>query len=112
MGDCGSIYGVAITKHNACLPPDRWQTYDITFRAPRFDDAGNMTERPWMTVVHNGIKIHDKQEITKDFTTAAPRSDKGAPKDALFLQDHGNPVNYRNIWLLEGIGDGTFGEAE
>lgn len=107
MGDCGSIYGVAITKHNASLPPEQWQTYDIVFCAPRFDAAGKMTERPWITVYHNGIKIHDKQEITKDFTTAAPRNDKGAPEDSLYLQDHGNAVNYRNIWLLEGVGDGT-----
>jgi hypothetical protein len=101
MNDCGSIYMVGITRVNACRPPLHWQTYDIQFHAPRFNDAGEVTELPWMTVYQNGIMIHEKQEIPGP-TTAAPFKD-AQPKDQLYLQDHGNPVRYRNIWLIPKV---------
>ncbi len=92
-GDCGGLYGVARAKVNASLPPETWQTYDITFRAPRLDDSGNAKELPEITVIFNGVKIHDKQKIPKRrHTTEGP----------IQLQDHGHNIQFRNIWLVEG----------
>ncbi len=62
-GQCGAIYGRAIPKVNACRPPGEWQTYDITFTRPKFDEDGNVTRRARFTVVHNGVLIHDDVEL-------------------------------------------------
>ena len=97
-GDCGAIYGVAPPKVNACLPPLRWQTYDITFRAPRFGPDGKVIKHAEMTVLHNGIKIHDRQVIR---TTTRAGGSGALAKAPLMVQDHGNKVRYRNIWLIE-----------
>jgi hypothetical protein len=83
---------------NACKAPTVWQSYDIEFWAPKFVD-GKKTEPGHITVLHNGIKIHDDVKLTKDNTTAGLGGDPGTPGPIL-LQDHGNPVQYRNIWLL------------
>jgi len=91
-GDCGGIYNVARARVNACLPPETWQTYDITFRAPRLDEKGEVKELPRITVIHNGVKIHDNLEI--------PMARHRA-KGPLQLQDHGHPIQYRNIWVVE-----------
>ena len=64
-GDCGGLYGVARARVNACLPPETWQTYDITFQPAELDSDGKATALPWITVLHNGVKIHDRQEIPK-----------------------------------------------
>ncbi len=98
MGDCGSIYGIAVTGENACLPPLSWQTYDVIYIAPKKRDDGTF-EPATMTVFHNGIKIHENQPVPRT-TTAAPFKEN-AERGPLFLQDHGNPVRYRNIWYLE-----------
>ena len=97
--ECGGIYQVAAPKENASLPPERWQTYDIEFRAPRFDAAGAKIADARATVVHNGISIHEGQEIPKP--TGGTRGGGEVPKGALRLQDHGNPVRYRNIWIVQ-----------
>ena len=91
-GDCGGIYNVARAKVNASPPPETWQTYDITFRAPRMDTNGKVTELPRITVIHNGVKIHDNLEI--------PMARHRA-KGPLQLQDHGHKIQFRNIWLVE-----------
>jgi hypothetical protein len=93
-GDCGGIYNVARPRVNASLPPEVWQTYDITFRAPRMDASGNVTELPRITVIHNGVKIHDNLEIP------GPRHRARGP---LQLQDHSHPIRFRNIWIVEGV---------
>ncbi len=98
MGDCGSIYGVAVTGRNVCLPPGVWQTYDVIFRAPRPKADGSF-EPARMTVFHNGVPIHENQAV-RGPTTAAPEK-QNACSGPLYLQDHGNPVCYRNIWYLE-----------
>jgi len=97
-GDCGAIYGVAPPKTNACLPPLRWQTYDITFTAPKMDTDGKVTQPGRMTVLHNGVKIHENVAVGGT-TRAGMRNLKG-PTGPLMLQDHGNLVKYRNIWLV------------
>ena len=97
--ECGGIYKVAPPLVNMCAPPMQWQTYDITFQAPRFDSAGERIRDVRMTVIHNGVKIHDNVEVSKA-TKAAPGGDV-TQRGGIYLQDHGNPVQYRNIWLVE-----------
>jgi rubredoxin len=97
--DCGAIYEVAAPKVNACKAPTVWQSYDIYFTAPVCKD-GKRVEPARMTVYHNGVKIHDDVKITKDNTRAGMGGDVCTP-GPIMLQDHGNPVQYRNIWLLK-----------
>ena len=97
-GDCGAIYEIAVPPVNACLPPLSWQTYDITFRAPRFDGEGQQVEFPWMTVELNGTKIHERQWITHSTVGGA---EGFVAKGPFRLQDHGHEVRFRNIWVVE-----------
>jgi hypothetical protein len=89
---------VAAPKEIASLPPGRWQTYDITFKAPKVQD-GKIVEPAVESVVHNGIQIHENVKI--DHVTTAGVSGPVVSPAPLMLQDHGNPVRYRNIWLVE-----------
>jgi hypothetical protein len=95
--DCGGIYGVAAPLVNACKAPTVWQSYDIEFTSP-VCEGGKKKEPARITVYHNGVKIHDNVAITKDNTTAGLGGDPCTPGPIL-LQDHGNPVQFRNIWL-------------
>lgn len=97
MGDCGGIYGIAPPTVNACKAPTVWQTYDIEFTAP-VCEGGKKKEPAVMTVFHNGVKIHDNVTIKLDNTTSGAGGDVCTP-GPIMLQDHGNPVQYRNIWL-------------
>ncbi len=97
--ECGGIYKVGAPRVNMCAPPMQWQSYDITFRAPRFDAAGNKVEDARLTVVHNGMTIHENLAIPRP-TEAGPNSNVTEP-GGIYLQDHGNLVQYRNIWLVE-----------
>ncbi len=96
--DCGGIYSVAAPLVNACKAPTVWQSYDIEFQAPPCAD-GKKTGPALMTVYHNGVKIHDKVEIKTDNTTAGMGGNVCEP-GPIMLQNHGNPVQFRNIWLL------------
>ncbi len=96
--ECGGIYKVAKPKVNLCLPPLQWQTYDIDYVAPRFDEKGVKLSDAEVTVRHNGVMIHDKVKVPGP-TTSAPL-DKEGPLGPIHLQDHGNPVRYRNFWVL------------
>lgn len=95
--ECGGIYKVAEPLINMCLPPLSWQTYDIDFTAARYDDSGNKSANAKITVKHNGILIHDDLELPH----GTPGYQREAPgPEVLFLQDHGNPVVFRNIWVV------------
>ena len=95
----GAIYQVAAPRLNASLPPEQWQSYDIQFRAARFR-GDEVVEKPRVTVVYNGVKIHEDVKMTKDNTTAGLGGDPCTP-GPIMLQDHGNPVQFRNVWILQ-----------
>jgi hypothetical protein len=99
--ECGGLYSIAKPKLNMCLPPLSWQTYDVEFTAAKFDETGKRTAWPRITVRLNGVLIHEDVELAKDFTTSAPLSKPlSTPEGPLFLQEHGNPVAFRNIWIV------------
>lgn len=97
--DCAGIYGVAAPLKNACKAPTIWQCYDIEFQAPKCE-GGKKVAPARITVYHNGVKVHDNVAITKDNTTGGLGGDVCTPGPIL-LQDHGDAVQYRNIWLLK-----------
>ena len=99
-GQAGSLYKQYAPLVNASLKPGEWQTYDIIFHAPRFADDGKVTRPGRVTVLHNGVLVQDHVEILGATNPAgAPKYNAHALKQSLLLQDHGNPVRYRNIWI-------------
>jgi hypothetical protein len=97
--ECGGLYKIAAPKVNMCLPPLTWQTYDVDFTAARYDAEGKKTANARITVKHNGVVIHEKQELP-GATTSAPKKEENTP-GPIYLQNHGNPVRYRNIWVVQ-----------
>lgn len=95
--ECGGIYKVGKPEVNMCFPPLTWQTYDIDFTAAKWEGDKKMAPAR-ITVRHNGVVIHKDRELPKH--TPGRHSESPAP-DSLFLQDHGNPVAYRNIWIVK-----------
>jgi hypothetical protein len=99
--ECGGLYSVKDPDVNMCLPPLAWQTYDIEYTAAKYDGEGKLAAKPRITVTHNGVVIHKDVELPGDRgTTAAPVA-PGKDPGPIYLQDHGNPVRYRNIWVIE-----------
>ncbi len=97
MNETGGIYTIRDPDLNMCFPPLTWQTYDVQFTAARYDDAGKKIANARMTVALNGVVVQREVELP-NITRAAPN--KEGPDDGpIFLQDHGNPVSYRNIWV-------------
>jgi hypothetical protein len=101
-GQAGSIYKQHIPEVNASRPPGEWQAYDIIFMAPRFESDGTLERPATMTVLHNGVLIQNH------VTLRGPTRFRGEPEYEvhparlpLTLQDHGNPVSFRNIWVRE-----------
>jgi hypothetical protein len=101
-GSTAAIYGQYPPLVNACRKPGEWQTYDIVFHRPRFDKDGALLAPARMTVFHNGILVHDNDILTGPTAhMARPPYKMHADKLPIGLQDHGNPVRYRNIWVRE-----------
>ena len=100
-GQAGSIYKQSIPLVNACKKPGEWQTYDVIFMAPEFTEKGHLKTPARITVLHNGVLIQNNFMIKGP--TEYNRIPKYEPhgKASLSLQDHGNPVSYRNIWVRE-----------
>jgi hypothetical protein len=96
--ECGGIYSVSKPDVNMCLPPLSWQTYDVEFTAPKFDRDGKRTAAGIATIKHNGVIIHDKRVLPKPTPGGRQTDEKPG---ALFLQNHSNPVVYRNIWIVK-----------
>ena len=100
-GQAGSIYKQHIPLVNACKPPNEWQTYDIIYTAPRFNKDGMVITPARVTVLQNGILVQNNAELR------GPTVYIGLPKyqehgqGPIQLQDHSNPVSYRNIWIRE-----------
>jgi len=96
--ECGGLYKQRAPLLNMSFPPLTWQTYDIDFTAAKFDAAGKKTANARITVRHNGVVIHDNVEITGKTGGGAA---EGPDPAAIKLQDHGNLVHFRNIWIVE-----------
>jgi len=99
-GQAAAVYGQYPPLVNASRPPGQWQSYDIVFHGPRFDLQGELLRQARVTVFHNGVLVQDNVELTGPTAhKARPPYKPGPDKAPLALQDHGNPVRYRNIWL-------------
>ena len=103
-GQCGALYGRAKPLVNASRGPGEWQTYDVTFHRPIFNDEGEVTRKAKFHVIHNGHVIHDNLELSGGTGWRGPHSiseyKKHGDKGPLKMQDHGNPVRFRNVWVV------------
>ncbi len=98
--ECGGVYSLLAPKVNMCYPPLQWQSYDIDFTAPRFGADGKKTADARLTLKHNGVVVHDNFDL-KNMTPGNILPDNAEP-GPIQLQNHGgDPVFYRNIWVLE-----------
>jgi hypothetical protein len=95
--ECGGIYQNARPLVNMCFPPLSWQTYDVEFTGAKFGADGKVTEPARCTIKHNGVVIHDQLPLA--VTPGGGQKDQ--KPGALYLQDHGDPVRFRNIWVVE-----------
>jgi hypothetical protein len=113
QNDAGAVYGFSPPLENACRKPGEWQVFDIRYRAPRRDDAGAITENGTVTVWYNGKKVQDAAPVGEPRSVFHPFRFGNTPyldrirdrqkktmTGPVFLQDHGNPVKFRNVWVL------------
>jgi hypothetical protein len=101
-GQAASVYKQHIPLVNASRKPGEWQSYDIIFRAPRFSSQGALVTPAYLTVFHNGVLVQDHAEVRGiTVNRGAPYYDPHEPRLPIMLQDHGNPVSYRNVWVRE-----------
>jgi hypothetical protein len=100
-GQASAIYGQHPPMVNACRKAGEWQSYDISFLRPLFDADGKLVRKGRITVIHNGVVVHNNLEI--EGTTFHKRKAAYSPheKGYIHLQDHGNPIRFRNIWIRE-----------
>lgn len=99
--ECGGLYSVKDCDLNMAFPPLAWQTYDVDYTAARYNAEGKLESSPRITVKHNGVVIHDNVELPADRNTTAAPVGPGPEPGPIHLQNHGNPVRYRNIWIVE-----------
>lgn len=103
-GQAGAIYKQHAPLVNASRKPGEWQSYDVIFKTPKFDEQGKVTERARITVFHNGVLIQNNVEIYGNTWHDRPALYIAhGPKGSLKLQDHGDLVRYRNIWVRERV---------
>jgi len=101
-GQSGSIYKQHMPMVNVCRPPGEWQSYDIIFTAPQFYEDSTLKSAARMTVFQNGVLIQNNAELWGSMQyIGIPKYEKHAAKEPLLLQDHRNPVKFRNIWIRE-----------
>jgi hypothetical protein len=107
-GQAGAIYGQSPPLVNASKPPGEWQTYDIIFESPRWDDKSELVRKATVTVLHNGVVVQNRYEfagMTDGINRELPWKSLSKypaphpPEVFIELQDHNNPVHYRNIWI-------------
>jgi hypothetical protein len=99
-GQAGAVYGQYPPTKNASLPPGEWQTYDIIYHRPRFDAKGTVVSPCRITVTHNGVKVQDEVVLVGPTANGSrPPYEAHADKLPISLQDHGHPVQFRNVWL-------------
>ena len=101
-GQAGAIYKQVPPMVNACKKPGEWQTYDILFTAPRFEADKKLIKPAFVTVLHNGVVLHNHYAITGGtFYDRPPSYTAHEPTGKIHLQFHGDPVRFRNIWVRE-----------
>jgi hypothetical protein len=123
--DAGALYGFAAPLENACRKPGEWQVFDIRYRAPRRDESGKIVESGTVTVWFNGKKVQDGTKFGEPksafhpfrfgntpYLDAIRDRQKKTMTGPLFLQDHGNPVKFRNVWVLPADERAFFYEPE
>lgn len=96
--ECGGLYKQKRADVNMCFPPLSWQTYDIAFVAPKFNSEGKKTKNAFITVLHNGVPIHQDYSIV---AKTGGGKQEGPELFPIKLQDHSNPVRFRNIWIVD-----------
>lgn len=100
-GQAGSIYKQHIPLANASRKPGEWQTYDVIYTAPRFGETGRLIEAARVTVLHNGVLVQNNVSIWGPTEYIGLGTYQSHGKAPLRLQDHDNPVSFRNIWIRE-----------
>lgn len=102
-GQAGSLYKQHPPLVNACKGPGEWQTYDIIYIAPRFSDNGTYFTPPTITILHNGVLVQNNVKLRgpTEYIGIPEYTVKKHGPGSIVLQDHGNPVSYRNIWIRE-----------
>jgi len=98
-GQAASIYKQTMPLVNVCRPPGEWQSYDIIYRAPRFKDNGELDQPAYITVIQNGVLVQNNTQINGHTPYIGLPKYKPHGDLPLKLQDHGNPLSYRNIWI-------------
>lgn len=101
-GQASALYGWKPPLVNAARKPGEWQTYDVIFEAPRWDEEGNLTKKAYITVLHNGVVTQHRQEyLGATGHKKVAEYKQHAEKLKIGLQDHNNPTRFRNIWIRE-----------
>jgi hypothetical protein len=101
-GQAAAIYGQFPPLVNASRPPGQWQSYDIVFTAPQFNEDGSLRAPAHVTMLHNGVLVHNHAPLIGAMAYRAVGTYKRhGPRGAILLQDHGNPVRFRNIWVRQ-----------